>query len=140
MVWKKREKAQNYRCMKPGAEAAGICAQVGFRAGVREAVEETHSREFSGVKLNVTECFSTGSCATNRTEELVLFVSTKVFSPGSTSLPDQPQESSSVISYKDARSLSPCYRSSFQIVFISYRTSLKYGSSTLFQNPSILGI
>lgn len=56
MEWKRREKAQNYPCMKSGAEAAGICAQVGFRAGVREKMEEKTIifREFNRILQNIS--------------------------------------------------------------------------------------
>lgn len=46
MEWKRREKAQNYPCMKSSAEAAGVCAQVGFRAGVREKMEKKTQQLF----------------------------------------------------------------------------------------------
>lgn len=56
MEWKRREKAQNYPCMKSGAEAAGICAQVGFRAGVREKMEKKPIifREFNRILQNIS--------------------------------------------------------------------------------------
>lgn len=46
MEWKRREKALNYPCMKSGAEAAGMCAQVGFRAGLTEKMEKKCSHYF----------------------------------------------------------------------------------------------
>lgn len=133
MEWKRREKAQNYPCMKSGAEAAGICAQVGFRAGVREKTEKKPIifREFNRILQNISSLALVSQTVKRSWSSLCLHSVSVRAAPLLTS-----HSSMTLCPAPRILKSQPCYQSLFQI--ISYCTS-KVWLSTLAKS-NILGV